>query len=179
MAAVHHAETVAARLGDPFGSILLAVAVTAIEVSLIVSVLLQSFAETSEIARDTVFAAFMIAVNGIVGLCLLVGGLRYREQDFQAKGATGALAVLGTVAVLSLVLPNFTLKTPGPVYATPQLIFVAIVSLALYGLFLFVQMFRHQDYFQDPAGGDLHGERPEKREFLKALLMLPVALVSV
>ncbi|TVQ59763.1 MAG: ionic transporter y4hA, partial [Rhodobacteraceae bacterium] len=142
--AVHHAETIAHRLGDPYGSILLAVAVTVIEVALIVSVLLKAPPGASAIARDTVFAAVMIALNGIVGLCLLIGGLRFREQAFQARGATGALSVLGTVAVLALVLPNFTLAAPGPVYAPPQLLFVAVVSLVLYALFLFVQMVRHR-----------------------------------
>ncbi|TVQ37438.1 MAG: ionic transporter y4hA [Geminicoccaceae bacterium] len=148
-AAVHHAETIAHRLGDPYGAILLAVAVTVIEVALIVSILLNAPPGTSEIARDTVFAAIMIVLNGIVGLCLLIGGLRFREQEFQPRGATGALAVLGTVVVLTLVLPNYTLAVPGPVYAPPQLLFVAVVSLALYGLFLFVQMVRHQDHFRD------------------------------
>jgi len=178
LSAVHHAETIAARLGDPYGSILLAMAVTIIEVALIISVLVQAPSEGNEIARDTVFAAIMITLNGIVGLCLLIGGIYYREQEFSVRGTTGALAVLGTVAVLALVLPNYTVEMPGPVYATPQLLFVAIVSLALYGLFLFVQMVRHQEDFRDPTSTTVHG-KPGKREFLMALLLLPVALLTV
>ena len=182
-AAVHHAETIAHRLGDPFGAILLALAVTIIEVALIVSVLLGAPPGTSEIARDTVFAAIMIVLNGIVGLCLLVGGIRHHEQGFQARGATGALAVLGTVAVLALVLPNFTLAVPGPVYAPPQLMFVAITSLALYGLFLFVQMIRHRDDFRDVrTDGDDPGHAappPGRRTMTAALVLLPLALLAV
>ncbi len=181
-AAVHHAETIAHKLGDPYGAIVLAIAVTIIEVALIVSVLLNAPPGTSEIARDTVFAAIMIVLNGIVGLCLLVGGVRHREQGFQARGATGALAVLGTVAVLALVLPNYTLAAEGPVYAPPQLLFVAVTSLALYGLFLFVQMVRHQDDFRDlrPQEGAKHaGPLPDRRAMAVAMAMLPVALLAV
>jgi Ca2+:H+ antiporter len=199
-AAVHHAETIAHRLGDPYGAVLLAVAVTVIEVALIVSVLLEAPPGVSAIARDTVFAAIMIVLNGVVGLCLLIGGLRFREQAFEARGAVGALAVLGTVAVLTLVLPNFTLAAPGPVYAPPQLLFVAAVSLALYGLFLFVQMVRHSDDFSerrpaedaggehagaDHAGADHAGvgaDAPHgvaSRAMAVALAALPLALLAV
>lgn len=179
LAAVHHAETIAHRLGDPYGSILLAIAVTIIEVALIVSVLLKAPAGTSEIARDTVFAAIMIVLNGIVGLCLLIGGLFYREQAFIARGAVGALAVLATVAVLALVLPNYTLAVPGPVYATPQLLFVAAVSFALYALFLFVQMVRHRGDFSDASLQDPAAHKPERREMVAALILLPIALLAV
>lgn len=177
--AVHHAETIAHRLGDPYGAVLLAIAVTVIEVSLIVSVLLKAPPGTSEVARDTVFAAIMIVLNGIIGLCLLVGGLRYREQEFQARGATGALAVLGTVAILALVLPNYTLAVPGPVYAPPQLLFVAVVSLVLYGLFLFVQMVRHPYDFSDPRLSEITGPKPGTRQMTVALILLPAALLGV
>ena len=179
LAAVHHAETIAQRLGDPYGAILLALAVTIIEVALIVSVLLAAPAGTSEIARDTVFAAIMIVLNGIVGLCLLVGGLRFREQQFIARGAVGSLAVLATVAVLALVLPNYTVAVPGPVYATPQLVFVAFVSFALYGLFLFVQTVRHRGDFSDPRLQELADRKPGRREMVAALILLPIALVGV
>ncbi|WP_373053631.1 calcium:proton antiporter [Thioalkalivibrio sp.] len=179
LAAVHHAETIAKRLGDPYGAILLALAVTIIEAALIVSVLLNAPAGTSEIARDTVFAAIMIVLNGIVGLCLLIGGIRFREQEFIARGAVSALAVLATVAVLALVLPNYTVAVPGPVYATPQLVFVACVSLALYGLFLYVQMVRHRGDFSDPRLQELEDRKPGRREMATALLLLPIALVAV
>ncbi len=179
LAAVHHAETIARRLGDPYGAILLALAVTIIEAALIVSVLLNAPAGTSEIARDTVFAAIMIVLNGIVGLSLLIGGIRFREQEFIARGAVSALAVLATVAVLALVLPNYTVAVPGPVYATPQLVFVACVSLALYGLFLYVQMVRHRGDFSDPRLQELEDRKPGRREMATALLLLPIALVAV
>ena len=105
------------RLGDPFGAVVLAVAVTVIEVALILTVVLNAPPGIITIARDTVFAAIMITLNGIVGLSLLVGGLRYREQEFRARGATAALGVLGTVAVLALVLPDFTVSAPWPASA--------------------------------------------------------------
>lgn len=182
--AVHHAEVIAHRIGQPFGSILLALAVTIIEVSLIVSVLLADPAGDSPVARDTVFAAIMIVLNGIVGVCLLVGGIRYHEQGFQARSATAALGVLGTLAVLGLVLPNFTVGKPGPVYAPTQLIFVAVVSFSLYALFLFVQMFSHRDDFLDIEHADAHGHDQAQvpapaRTFLTSLLALPVSLVAV
>lgn len=185
-AAVHHAETIAHRLGDPLGSVVLAVAVTVIEVALIVSVLLGgaeggAAAGTDAVARDTVFAAIMIVLNGIVGLCLLSGGVRHHEQGFQARGATSALGVLGTVAVLALVLPNYTTTQPGPVYAPAQLVFVAAVSLGLYALFLYVQMVRHPGDFREAeaaeAGAALH--RAARPAFGAALGLLPLTLVAV
>lgn len=179
-AAVHHADTVAHRIGEPLGSILLAIAVTVIEVSLIVSMLLGAPEGESAIARDTVFAAIMITLNGIVGLCLLSGGVRYHESGFQARAATSALAVLGTVAVLALILPNFTLAVAGPVYATPQLVFVAVVSLALYALFLYVQTVSHRsDFLDEVTPMRVAGPPPSRGVFLGGLVMLPVALLAV
>ncbi|WP_292294826.1 calcium:proton antiporter [Marivita sp.] len=179
-AAVHHAETIAHRVGQPFGSIVLALAVTVIEVSLIVSLLL-SVADGGEstVARDTVFAALMIVLNGIVGLCLLIGGIRYHRQAVQAHSATAALGVLGTLAVLALVLPNYTTSTPGPLYAPAQLIFVAVVSLALYGFFLHAQTVRHRDDFRDPADDGVKQAPITGRLFIGALVLLPLALLAV
>lgn len=179
--AVHHAETVAHRIGEPFGSILLAVAVTVtvIEVSLIVSMLLGAPEGESAIARDTVFAAIMITLNGIVGLWLLSGGVRFHESGFQARAATSALVVLGTVAVLALVLPNFTLAEPGPVYSTPQLVFVAIVALGLYALFLYVQTISHRSDFLDEITPMPVAGPPPRRTFIGGLVLLPIALLAV
>lgn len=176
--AVHHAEVIAHRLGQPFGSILLAMAVTVIEVSLIVSLLLSTKVGESAVARDTVFAAIMIVLNGIVGLCLLVGGLRHHRQTLQPHAATAALGVLATLAVLALILPNYTLATPGPRYAPTQLVFVAVVSLALYGLFLHAQTVRHREDFADPLEVDSDVPLPP-RAFPLALGLLPVALLGV
>lgn len=178
-AAVHHAETVAHQIGQPFGSLLLALAVTIIEVSLIVSMLLSATETDSSIARDTVFAALMIVLNGIVGLCLLIGGIRFHEQSFQARSAGAALGVLGTLAVLCLVLPNYTTTTPGPVYAPAQLVFVAAMSFALYGLFLFVQTIRHKDDFMELREEEGHTSPPSRSAFRIALVLLPLSLVSV
>src|SRR5499427_8458686 len=146
-AAVYHAEVVAHRVGEPFGSLVLALAVTTIEVALIVSMMISGGGNTTGLARDTVFAAVMIVCNAIVGLCLLAGGLRYREQVFQLQGAQAALSVIIPLTTLTMVLPNVASATPGPSFSSSQLVFVAVVSLTLYGSFLFVQTVRHRDYF--------------------------------
>lgn len=179
-AAVHHAEVIACKVGQPFGSLLLALSVTIIEVALIVSMLLSDDAGDSPVARDTVFAAIMIVLNGIVGLCLLIGGLRFHEQEFRARGATAPLGVLGTLAVLCLILPNFTQSIYGPVYAPAQLMFVAIMSLVLYALFLFVQMVSHRGDFLDLASisAEDHGPVPG-RTLLMAVILLPISLITV
>lgn len=146
-ASIHHAEVLAVRLGEPFGSILLAVSVTVIEVALIVSILLSGVEGSQAVARDTVFAALLIVLNGVVGLCLVVGGKRHHEQNFHRQGAVSALGVLGTIATLALVLPNYTVSAPGPLYSSAQLAIIAAATLALYVVFVFVQSVRHRDYF--------------------------------
>lgn len=182
-ATVHHAETIAHRIGQPFGSIVLALAVTIIEVSLIVSVLLAAPGGESTVARDTVFAAIMIVLNGIVGVSLLAGGIRHHSQNFQPASAGAALGVLGTLSVLCLVLPNYTVATPGPVYNPVQLTFVATVSLMLYGMFLYVQLARHSEDFLDlPFHGDIadaHEQVVGSRAMRIACIALPVALLGV
>ncbi|MFK0234779.1 calcium:proton antiporter [Streptomyces vinaceus] len=201
LAAVHHAEVVAHRVGEPFGSLVLAVAVTVIEVALIVTLMADGGDKTASLARDTVFAAVMITCNGIVGLSLLVGALRNRVAVFNPEGSGAALATVATLAVLSLVLPTFTTSKPGPEFSTAQLTFAAVASLALYGLFIAVQTVRHRDYFlpvdtgsaAKPAagapdgdagddGGDGDGEHaapPTSRAALVSLGLLLVALVAV
>ena len=146
-AAVYHAEVIAHRVGEPFGTLVLALAVTVIETALIVSVMIVAPAEKAGLARDTVFAAVMIVCNGIVGSCLLWGGARYHEQGFQVQGASAALAVLAALTSLALILPNFAASELGPLYNTPQLVFAGLVSLVLYGSFVFIQTVRHRDYF--------------------------------
>ena len=180
-AAVYHAEVVAHRVGEPFGTLVLAVAVTVIEVALIVSMMITGGPEKSELARDTVFAAVMIVCNGIVGLCLLAGGVRHREQGFQLQGANAALAVLIALTTLSLVLPNFTSSVPGPVFNAAQLIFAGAASLILYSSFLFVQTIRHRNFFlpdEDAAEGTL-APPPSNMTALISLGLLMVALVAV
>ena len=181
-AAVHHAEVLAAKVGEPFGSILLAIAVTIIEVALILSIMLSAGENASALARDTVFSAVMIVLNGVVGLCLLVGGNRFHEQSVQIQGASASLGVLGTLATLALVLPNFTTTTPGPYYAPSQLIFVGAVSLCLYFVFVFVQTVRHRSYFlEDAALPDdaVPAIKPSRTLVWASALLLPVALGCV
>jgi Ca2+:H+ antiporter len=177
-AAVHHAEIVALRVGEPFGSIVLAIAVTVIEVALIVSMMLAAKDGGGALARDTVFAAVMLVLNGVVGLCLVFGGARHHEQSFQEQGASAALSVLGTLAAIALIVPNYTRAIPGPHYAPAQLLFVGFVSLLLYGVFLFVQTIRHRDYFI--SGDGEHAEdRPSGRTTAISVVLLLVALVAV
>ena len=180
-AAVYHAEVVAHRVGEPFGTIVLAVAVTVIEVALIVSVVIAAPAEKADLARDTVFAAVMIVCNGIVGACLLWGGARHREQGFQLQGASAALAVLAALTTLTLILPNVATSVPGPVFSTSQLAFAGVVSLVLYGGFIFVQTVRHRDYFLpvEPDREGAHAPPPSNRTALVSAGILLAALVAV
>ena len=183
LAAVHHAEVVAHRVGEPFGSIVLAVAVTVIEVALIVTLMVAGGADTSTLARDTVFAAVMITCTGIVGLSLLGATLRHRVAAFNAEGTASALATVATLATLTLVVPTFTTSRPDAEFSPSQLAFAAVASVALYGLFLVVQTVRHRDYFlpvgpaaDDPEG---HAARPSDRAAVTSLGVLVVALVAV
>ena len=152
-AAVYHAEVVALRVGEPFGTLVIALAVTIIEVALIISIMIAGGTETATLARNTLFAAVMIVCNGIIGTCLLAGGLHHHEQAFQLRGANAALSVLIALTTLTLVFPNVTTATGGATFSRSQLIFAATVSLILYGSFLFVQTVRHRDYFL-PVGED-------------------------
>jgi Ca2+:H+ antiporter len=182
LAAVHHAEVVAHRVGEPYGTLVLAIAVTVIEVALIVSLMLAGGPETAALARDTVFAAVMIILNGMVGLCLLAGGSRFREQEFGLYGVSAALTTLAAIAVLTLVLPNYTVTTPGPVYSPSQLAFIAVVSLVLYATFVLVQAVRHRDYFLpvEAAGNEeVHAPPPTPRATTVSALFLIVCLVAV
>lgn len=186
-AAVHHAEILALKLGEPFGSILLAVAVTVIEVALIVSIMISGAEGSEAVARDTVFAAVMIVLNGVVGLCLVAGGRKHFEQTFQLQGASSALAVLGTLAALALILPNYTLAALGSAYSPTQAMFVGMASLVLWGVFVFVQTIKHRAYFlDDPEDVEpsteaqtAHHPRPSDREALICLGLLLVSLVAV
>jgi Ca2+:H+ antiporter len=180
-AAVYHAEVVAHRVGEPFGTLVLAVAVTVIEVALIVSMMVAGGPDKATLPRDTAFAAVMIICNGVVGVCLLSGGVRHHEQGFQLQGALAALAVLAALVTLSLVLPNVATSTPGPHFSPAQLVFAGLASLVLYGSFVFVQTVRHRDYFLPPGGGseDEHAPRPGRGAAALSFGLLVVALVAV
>lgn len=184
IASVHHAEVIAHRVGEPFGTIVLALAVTVIEVALIVSMMLSGGEATSALARDTVFAAVMIILNGIIGLSLLAGGRRHHEQGFGLKGVSAGLATLTVIVMFTLVLPNYATSVSGPAFTSSQLIFIAIATLVLFGGFTFIQTVRHREYFlpaDDDGGGnpDEHAEPPTNHEALASLGMLLVALVAV
>ncbi|MEV6706617.1 calcium:proton antiporter [Micromonospora wenchangensis] len=187
LAAVHHAEVVAHKVGEPYGSLVLAVAVTVIEVALIVTLMISGGDKTQALARDTVFAAVMITCNGILGLSLLLGALRRRVAVFNPEGTGGALATVATLATLSLVVPTFTTSKTGPEFSPAQLAFAAVASLALYGLFVMVQTGRHRDYFLPVTSdgsvpdtdGDGHADPPSTRTAVTSLVLLVVALVAV
>lgn len=155
LAAVHHAEVVAHRVGEPYGSLVLAVAVTIIEVGLIVTLMVTNDKDTAGLARDTVFAAVMITLNGIVGISLLVGALKHHLAVFNPEGTGAALATVIALAALCLVVPSVTTSEPGPEFTGAQLAFAAIASLALYGMFVFTQTIRHRDFFL-PVTQDAH-----------------------
>jgi Ca2+:H+ antiporter len=178
-AAVHHAEVIAERIGEPYGTLLLTLAVTIIEVALIATIMLGE-KPVPTLARDTVFAVVMIVCNGLVGVCILAGGLRYREQDVQVTGSNLYLSVLIVLATITLIMPNYTLTAPGPVYSAVQLGFVSVVTLILYGVFLYTQTIRHRDYFiSETAGVADDGMHASNRTFLLSALLLLVSLLAV
>ncbi|KQS30727.1 calcium:proton antiporter [Dyadobacter sp. Leaf189] len=182
LAAVHHAEIIALRVGEPAGTLVLAIAITVIEVALIVSLMLAGGPDSHMLARDTVFAAIMIILTGIIGLCLLVGGVRFKEQHFGRHGTNAALVTLTAISVLTLILPNYTTSISGPVYNVSQLIFVAIISLVLYGTFVMVQTVRHRSYFlpediADEISPELH--QPSKGQTALSVFLLLVCLTAV
>ncbi|MEN8653671.1 calcium:proton antiporter [Streptomyces sp. 21So2-11] len=185
LAAVHHAEVVAHRVGEPFGSLVLAVAVTIIEVALIVTLMADGGDKSNSLARDTVFAAVMITCNGIVGVSLLVGSLKRKVAVFNAEGTGAAFATVATLAGLSLALPTFTTSTPGPEFTPAQLIFAAVSAVLLYGLFVMTQTWRHRDYFLPVTtqgkviDGEEHADPPSQRVSRISLGLLAVSLVAV
>ncbi len=183
LAAVHHAELIAHKVGEPFGTFVLAVAVTVIELGLIVTLMAAAGEGAATLARDTVFAAVMIILNGLVGICILIGALRHREQAFQQSGVSASLATLCALTVLTLVLPNFTSSQPGPVYAPSQLAFVAVISFLLYATFVSVQTIRHRDYFLPPkplaADLEVHADPPSVPRSLASAALLLACLGAV
>ena len=182
LAAVFHAEVVAHRVGEPYGTLVLALAVTGIEVALIVSLMIAGGESASGLARDTVFASVMIILNGMVGICLLSGGRRHGEQSFGLFGVSTALATLAAISVLTLVLPNYTTTILGPVYSSSQLMFIAAVSLVLYATFVLVQTVRHRDYFLPvvaQADETVHAQPPSKQMASLSAALLLACLAAV
>lgn len=190
LVAVHHAEVIAARIGEPLGTLVLALAVTIIEVSLIVALMWSGGAKASALARDTVFATVMIICNGLVGLCLLMGALRHRVLSFRVEGTSPALSVLATLTTLTLIVPSLTSTTPGPTLSREQLVFAGLVSLTLYSIFLFVQTVRHREYFmpvaieagtqpESEAEPESHIDPPSAAAAWLSLALLFLSLVGV
>jgi Ca2+:H+ antiporter len=176
-AAVHHAEVIAQKIGEPYGTLLLTLSVIVIEVAVISTIMLGDKAVPT-LARDTVFAVIMIVCNGLVGLCILAGGLRYREQEFQVSGSKLYLSVLLVLSTITLILPNYTLTTPGPLYSTLQLGFVSVVTLVLYALFLYTQTVLHRDYFLSSGDADEGGAASTRVVAISAVLLV-VSLIAV
>jgi Ca2+:H+ antiporter len=183
--AVHHAEVVALRVGEPFGSLILALSVTVIEVGMIVVLILESPNTNQNLARDTVFAAIMITTNGIVGVAILIKALRQKIATFNAIGVGGALATLTSLSALTLVLPSVTVSSPGPTFTNAQLIFAAVISLVLYLTFVAVQTVRHRDYFLPPPRENQtipieeHVAPPANAQAMQSLFGLLLSLVAV
>lgn len=181
LASVHHAEVIAHKVGEPFGTIILALAITTIEVGLIVSLMLAGGEQTRSLARDTVFAAVMIILTAIVGICLLRGGIKFKEQLYKLQGVNAALITLAAILVLTLILPNYTISGAVGEYTVSQLVFVSIVSLVLYGGFIFMQTVRHRDYFlpKNTSSEDEHVEAPNGITAGSSMVLLVISLVAV
>jgi Ca2+:H+ antiporter len=181
-ASVHHAEVIAHKVGEPYGTIVLALAVTVIEAALVLSIMLAGGANAAAVPRDTVYSAVMIICTGVVGVCILLGGLRHREQSFRIEGTNSGLAALAALSVLVLVMPSLTTSSPGATYTNSQLVFVALSSLALWLVFVFIQTVRHRDYFLPavaPADESVHAAPPSTGAAWASFVLLLVALVAV
>src|SRR5258708_4121377 len=177
-AAVHHAEVIAGRIGEPYGTLLLTLAVTVIEVALIATIMVGE-KSVPTLARDTVFAVVMIVCNGLVGICILAGGLRYREQDVQVSGSGLYLSVLIVLATITLIMPNYTLTTPGPTYSAGQLGFVSVVTVILYGVFLYTQTILHRNYFINNAADTADDwAHASNRMFALSIVLLLLSLLA-
>ena len=182
--AVHQAEVIAHKTGEPFGTLVLALCVTIIEVALIVSIMLSADEDGAVIARDAVFATVMIVMNGIIGLSIFLGGLRHRVLSFRLEGVNSSLAVLIALTVLTLIVPNFTTTTSGPTFSNGQLIFAGVLSFVLYGIFIFVQTIRHRDYFLLPNEAELtepksHAPIPSNTKTFVSVILLLISLIAV
>jgi Ca2+:H+ antiporter len=182
MSVVRHADHLAVRLGEPYGTLILTISVTFIEVVSIAAVMLHG-KNSPTLARDTLFAVVMIMLNGMVGLSLLLGGWRHREQSYNLQGANAYLGVIIPLVVLTLILPNFTQTTPGPTLAPLQRAFLVVVAIVLYTTFLVMQTGRHRSYFALEAASGHHATRPPQPTLLPhaALLiayMLPVVVLA-
>jgi len=184
LASVHHAELIAHKIGEPFGTLVLALSITIIEVALIVSMMLAGNEGSEFIARDAIFATIMIIMNGVIGLCIFVGGLKHYEMSFRNEGTNSTLAVLTALATFILVMPMVTVSTPGPTFSESQLAFAGIASFVLYGAFLFYQTVTHRDYYlpkskEEISDSNVHAPKPSNLKTLISVGLLLVTLVAV
>jgi Ca2+:H+ antiporter len=184
LSAVHHAEVISHKTGEPYGTLVLAISVTIIEVSLIIAMMFAGHEGSQFIARDAVFATVMIVVNGVIGLCIFMGGFKHHEMSFRNEGTNSALAVLTALATFILVMPMVTISTPGPDFTKSQLAFAGIASFALYGAFIFFQTVSHRDYYLPKAedkksNHDGHAELPSNRKTVLSVLLLLLSLAVV
>jgi Ca2+:H+ antiporter len=184
LSAVHHAEVIAHKTGEPYGTLVLSISVTVIEVSLIIAMMLAGHEGSEFIARDAVFATVMIVVNGVIGLCIFMGGFKHHEMTFRNEGTNSALAVLTALATFILVMPMVTVSTPGPDFTKSQLAFAGIASFALYSAFLFFQTVSHRDYYLPKAEDQktdsaTHADKPStlKTSISGVLLLFSLAVV--
>ena len=182
--AVHHAEVIAHKVGEPFGTLVLALSVTVIEVALIVSMMLAGHEGSEFIARDAIFATVMIIMNGVIGLCIFVGGLKHHELSFRNEGTNSALAALTALATFILVMPMFTVSTPGPDFTKSQLAFAGTASFVLYAAFLFFQTVTHRDYYlpkskAQKTDSNVHAPKPSTSRTLVSAGLLLLSLVTV
>jgi len=184
LSAVHHAEVIAHKTGEPFGTLVLSISVTIIEVSLIISMMLTGHEGSEFIARDAVFATVMIVINGVIGMCIFIGGLKHHEMAFRNEGTNSALAVLAALATFILVMPIVTVSTPGPDFTKSQLAFAGIASFTLYVAFLFFQTVTHRDYYIPKTDGkwadnDVHADKPSNLKSLISSILLLISLLAV
>lgn len=184
LSAVHHAEVIAHKTGEPYGTLVLSISVTIIEVSLIIAMMLAGHEGSEFIARDAVFATVMIVINGVIGLCIFLGGLTHHEMTFRNDGTSSALAVLTALATFILVMPMVTVSTPGPDFTKSQLAFAGITSFTLYGAFLFFQAISHRDYYLPKAENqisdcDAHADKPSNFKTATSGISLIISLVVV
>jgi Ca2+:H+ antiporter len=184
LSAVHHAEIIAHKTGEPYGTLVLAISVTIIEVSLIIAMMLAGHEGAEFIARDAVFATVMIVVNGVIGLCIFMGGLKHHEMTFRNEGTNSTLAVLTALATFILVMPMMTISTSGPDFTKGQLAFAGIASFALYSAFIFFQTVSHRDYYLPKAedmkvDSNVHAHKPSNLKTISSLFLLLISLAVV
>ena len=184
LSAVHHAEVIAHKTGEPFGTLILSISVTIIEVSLIIAMMFAGHEGAEFIARDAVFATVMIVVNGVIGLCIFMGGLQHHEMSFRNEGTNSALSALAAMATFILVMPMMTISTPGPDFTKSQLAFAGIACFALYGAFLFFQTVSHRDYYLPQAESNktnilIHADKPSNLRTVASVVLLLLSLVTV